>query len=441
MTSFVWSSAPSAELAARFTPQEADAALRATLSGLLDAQRVDEFVSKAVTDSSRVASNARLPVGDKYTAYAMCISLFADLAETAETGELVALAAAFAEAVVGDYEVLRAHVEGKAESAMSAAELKAATYPRMYLKLLNLLFNTVPPCARPRVLVTTLEFALRAEECEVVRGRLTQVGEWVKDDDWQMEEAETTRLLALVARAQNALGDEEAFQRDAFSYLQVLETTKDGKAVAAAADVAQLTVVRTVKRRDVERAAALIQLRAVQALEQHASHAPTYRLLEVFVNGSFKDYLAFYGSNQDYVDNTLALDHNEFLRTMRSLTVCSLAAKSDVLSYDDIKAQLGVDSDEAVERVVIDAVMDKVVTGKLDQSTRKFSVGSASLRSFPAEQWGVLHDRLQSWEASIRHVLMSLEDMRHPQGLDDEDDDLDDDSDDGETDDDDDDIE
>lgn len=52
-------------------------------------------------------------------------------------------------------------------------------------------------------------------------------------------------------------------------------------------------------------------------------------------------YLAFHAAQSGYVES-LGMDHEQGTETMRLLTLCSLAAASPVLSYDDVAKALQV---------------------------------------------------------------------------------------------------
>ena len=79
----------------------------------------------------------------------------------------------------------------------------------------------------------------------------------------------------------------------------------------------------------------------VRALATDAKYAKLHELLTIFASRGLDDYQAFCAANTDFVSAT-GIDHEASLRSMRLLTLCSLAAAKPTLTYDAIASALSV---------------------------------------------------------------------------------------------------
>lgn len=79
----------------------------------------------------------------------------------------------------------------------------------------------------------------------------------------------------------------------------------------------------------------------VRHLASDAANAALYELVNIFATKDLEAYTTFVAAHRDYVAS-LGLDAAASHRTMRMLTLCSLAATKPVLPYDAIAAALQV---------------------------------------------------------------------------------------------------
>lgn len=80
----------------------------------------------------------------------------------------------------------------------------------------------------------------------------------------------------------------------------------------------------------------------VRALASDPKYAKLHELLLIFSSGGLEQYEAFYASNASFVAS-LGVDHNASLRTIRLLSLCSLAAaKGPVIPYAEVAAAIKV---------------------------------------------------------------------------------------------------
>jgi len=96
---------------------------------------------------------------------------------------------------------------------------------------------------------------------------------------------------------------------------------------------------------------------------------------------------------------------NEMTLLMRTLTMCTAAAKASSYSYADVKNLICVDSDEALEQAVVDAVSSGLLEASLDQEKETVEFTMARPRAFDSTQsWDDLFKKLSAWRRDIAHV-------------------------------------
>ena len=61
-------------------------------------------------------------------------------------------------------------------------------------------------------------------------------------------------------------------------------------------------------------------------------------------------------------------------KKLRLLTIASLAAKTKVIKYSDLQAQLNIESVRELEDLIIEGTNVNVLRGKLDQRSSQFEV-------------------------------------------------------------------
>lgn len=148
------------------------------------------------------------------------------------------------------------------------------------------------------------------------------------------------------------------------------------------------------------------------------------QLLEIFAEQDLEDYLDFLEEHENFLtenglDSTKADDDDstyenggKLLETkMRLLTFASLAAHagpSREIEYKQIAHALQVPSED-VERWAIDAIRAGLVSGKLTQKKKVFSVHSAKYRVFSEKQWRELGSRISGTKTTFARVLDTMD--------------------------------
>ena len=147
----------------------------------------------------------------------------------------------------------------------------------------------------------------------------------------------------------------------------------------------------------------LLDLDGVRALASDPVLAGKLALLRVFAHGTLPEYRA---------DSSLPpLSPAQELK-LRRLTVASLAEKSAVLSYADLRRALELDTIRELEDLLInECVATGVVRGKLDQKKERFEVHEAMARDVElnAKNLGGIIASLEAWREDVRAALAAAE--------------------------------
>ncbi|KAJ3019084.1 COP9 signalosome complex subunit 7a [Thoreauomyces humboldtii] len=131
------------------------------------------------------------------------------------------------------------------------------------------------------------------------------------------------------------------------------------------------------------------------------THQPYFRLLEIFAYGTFADY-------KENSANLPPLSDVQ-TRKLKHLTIVTLSGKHRTLHYDMLQQQLDISSVRDLEDLVIDAIYQDLVRGKLDQRRMCLEVEYAMGRDIrPEEETDVLAV-LAAWSRTSENILQSIE--------------------------------
>ncbi|CEP17249.1 hypothetical protein [Parasitella parasitica] len=132
-----------------------------------------------------------------------------------------------------------------------------------------------------------------------------------------------------------------------------------------------------------------------------AEVAPYYKLLEIFLYGTFKDY-------QENSPQLPALSENQ-VRKLKLLSIATLSKTQQTLSYDLLQAYLDIPTVRELEDLIIDAFYQGILTGKLDQRQRQLQVMYSMGRDLRPQQLSEIINALASWASSTTRLLGALD--------------------------------
>jgi hypothetical protein len=287
------------------------------------------------------------------------------------------------------------------------------------LKLLSILFNLLDETSplRHSVLVHIFEFSLKTNQAQLLVNHLDTVEPW--SEQWKLSPAEHSKLLRLASEICQQAKSPLA-QLFIFKYLQAVDDDDDaGDLSELAAPVVVTALKHTGKHTPRSKPDScyefdvLRQLSAVQKLSGHKKYDSLFKLLNVFASGTVKDYVVFKEDKaQVKCLETFAFDDVAMTNRLRTLTLCSLGAKTERLAYQTLVEALSLSDHDEVEEVVIAAVRTGLLEAKIDQEEEEVVIQRATPRQFVEADWVSMDLKLQEWRRAVEGVISTLHEVR-----------------------------
>eukprot|EP00485_Elphidium_margaritaceum_P003655 CAMPEP_0202699476 /NCGR_PEP_ID=MMETSP1385-20130828/12711_1 /ASSEMBLY_ACC=CAM_ASM_000861 /TAXON_ID=933848 /ORGANISM="Elphidium margaritaceum" /LENGTH=471 /DNA_ID=CAMNT_0049356437 /DNA_START=48 /DNA_END=1463 /DNA_ORIENTATION=- len=303
-------------------------------------------------------------------------------------------------------------------------------FSRLNLKLLCLLFNTLPAKheKRPLVMQRLLDLGQTTKSAitqELFRGRLQCVQEWI-ENDWarpQYLTIEGKRNLFHSASAVAAkCGETALYENYVIQYLKLFDADRDETAINdAVLNEAALAVKAAISSDEfnTENVMELAQCDVIgKVLSQSAKHAALYKLLDILYQGELADFEAFYAqngklftaaANDEDSAECLGLNHEILYRKMRLLTLCSFgshaARDGQTYSFAKLMDALMAKTQNELEAIVIDAITEKLLFATIDYETETVNITRAKQRTFDRNSWKDLAQKLSFWRQNTNTVL------------------------------------
>jgi len=133
----------------------------------------------------------------------------------------------------------------------------------------------------------------------------------------------------------------------------------------------------------------LLRSTNLQELNKKSETSPYWNLLELFAYGTYGDYL----KNRDQFP---PLNESMILK-LRQLTIVTLAAVNKHIPYDRLLKELGLRNVRELEDLIIDAIYNGVIVGKLDQRNQQLEVDRCMGRDVRAEEIPSIVSMLTDW--------------------------------------------
>ncbi|GBG29870.1 Eukaryotic translation initiation factor 3 subunit M [Hondaea fermentalgiana] len=154
---------------------------------------------------------------------------------------------------------------------------------------------------------------------------------------------------------------------------------------------------------------------SVKDLEGNPEYATLYKLLHVFAAEDLEAFAQFKSSNPGFIEG-LGLSEDTCLHNMHLLTLASLAAKNESVTYDQIATDLKISRDD-VEEWVIDAITSKLIDAKMDQLNQSIVINRGSQRLLSDDQWVDAQQKLHQWTSDVRELLNTVRSVRQEQEM------------------------
>ncbi|KAJ2327867.1 hypothetical protein GGI00_004347 [Coemansia sp. RSA 2681] len=178
-----------------------------------------------------------------------------------------------------------------------------------------------------------------------------------------------------------------------------------GTASAEAGAVASSAIVRFANLPALCDLDALASLGSVQELSQRSGGlGDAGALLNALLSSDYTQWLQFVAANGEQLA-ALGVDVQKASSKMRLLTVASIAADSLGQGVPFATIAQAIDVAEAdVEMWIIDVIRSGLIQGKMNQVARTLLPTRSTYRTFGADQWKLLGERLEQWKASLEEL-------------------------------------
>ncbi|KAI8996005.1 COP9 complex subunit 7A [Gaertneriomyces semiglobifer] len=147
----------------------------------------------------------------------------------------------------------------------------------------------------------------------------------------------------------------------------------------------------------------LLEMPNVQELRQDAKYEPYLRLLELFAYGTYPDFIA----QASTLPSLSAIQ----LRKLRHLSMVTLSSDCRSLAYDMLLDYLQISNVRELEDLIIDAIYQELIKGKLDQKKKCLEVEYAMGRDVRPEQVDSLISTLGTWAKTSENVLAAIDEQ------------------------------
>ncbi|KAI8085090.1 uncharacterized protein BX664DRAFT_239425, partial [Halteromyces radiatus] len=129
---------------------------------------------------------------------------------------------------------------------------------------------------------------------------------------------------------------------------------------------------------------------------------PYYALLELFLYGTYQEYIANAAQLPSLTPTQLV--------KLKHLTIVTLSENSRTLAYDDLLRSLDIATVRELEDLIIDAIYQGVLSGKLDQRKQQVQVDTAMGRDLRPGQLDDMIERMVTWTQQTHTMMQVMED-------------------------------
>eukprot|EP01127_Copromyxa_protea_P015662 TRINITY_DN4545_c0_g1_i1.p2 TRINITY_DN4545_c0_g1~~TRINITY_DN4545_c0_g1_i1.p2 ORF type:complete len:387 (-),score=118.35 TRINITY_DN4545_c0_g1_i1:66-1226(-) len=270
------------------------------------------------------------------------------------------------------------------------------------LQILGDIFNLDANTShKVKVLNTIFKYAVESDQIEAVQSHITALDDWVYE--LNLDNAQLRTLIAsILPGLQNSPESRDLV-------IRYLSTFKDGEKFDAAEEaLVKKVLVELMKAQNAE-TTELDELLDSSILSE-LKGSPEYELLTLFSNGNCEQYKAFVEKNQAFFSES-GIDAEISGHSIALATFSRICAFKKVVTYAEVAEALKISEDE-VEPLAIDAVMQGLVDARLDQPQKTILVKYARQRSYGKNEWTALGERVEAFKTNILDLVKVLEETK-----------------------------
>ncbi|KAF0515972.1 PCI-domain-containing protein [Gigaspora margarita] len=147
--------------------------------------------------------------------------------------------------------------------------------------------------------------------------------------------------------------------------------------------------------------AELLTMPNVAELEHNEQYQSYYTLLKLFSYGTYKDY-------KESISQLPSLDPAQ-LNKLKYLSIVSLSEKSRTIPYDTLLEYLDIPNVRELEDLIIEAIYQDVIKGKLDQKRKQLEIEYTMGRDLRPGQIDQMLRTLSDWSQTSEEILKAID--------------------------------
>ncbi|CAG8654376.1 16199_t:CDS:2, partial [Dentiscutata heterogama] len=136
-------------------------------------------------------------------------------------------------------------------------------------------------------------------------------------------------------------------------------------------------------------------------LEHNEQYQSYYTLLKLFSYGTYKDY-------KESISQLPSLDQAQ-LNKLKYLSIVSLSEKSRTIPYDTLLEYLDIPNVRELEDLIIEAIYQDVIKGKLDQKRKQLEIEYTMGRDLRPGQIDQMLRTLSEWSQTSEEILKAID--------------------------------
>ncbi|KAG8936928.1 hypothetical protein FRC02_010018 [Tulasnella sp. 418] len=145
----------------------------------------------------------------------------------------------------------------------------------------------------------------------------------------------------------------------------------------------------------------LLDLPNIQELESNPTQAPYLSLLKLFAYGTYEEY-------KQHKDTLPPLNADQITK-LRNLSIVSLASQARILPYSQLRSYLDITTIRELEDLIIDAMYQDVLRGKLDQKEQHLEIEYTMGRDLRPGQLAEILGALKNWSKQTSDAITLLD--------------------------------
>jgi len=146
--------------------------------------------------------------------------------------------------------------------------------------------------------------------------------------------------------------------------------------------------------------AELLSIESIKQMEHHAMHSKYFQLLNIFTYGTLQTYRS---QSNNLPELTPAM-----VKKLKLLTLITLASDTKYLTYEKLGKELFIENIRELEDLLISAVYEDIIEGRLDQPNSRFAVANAAGRDVKQEDMSHIISTLNNWCGKCQDVLSHI---------------------------------